>query len=160
MRMTDNLPGILYVRTFGGFSVTYNGKIIAGGSKASDSQMDNLLMILLHHRQTGAARDRIEEILFGDREISNVHHALQSVIYNTKKKLGRMGIPDADTCIRQEKSIFYWSSSVPVIEDSEEFIKIFGEAYETDDTDERLALLSEAVHWYSGEFLPVQTAVT
>ena len=43
MRMTETEPNILYVRMLGGFSVRWNGKLIAGGSKASDSQLTCLL---------------------------------------------------------------------------------------------------------------------
>ena len=45
MRMTEKEPNILYVRMLGGFSVRWNGKLIAGGSKASDSQLTCLLQI-------------------------------------------------------------------------------------------------------------------
>ena len=93
MRMTDNKPNTLYVRMLGGFSVRWNGKLIAGGSKASDSQLTCLLQILIHNREVGVTRDRLEELLFGDRDMHNVHHALQSVIYNTKKPRGTESLP-------------------------------------------------------------------
>ena len=91
--MNDYKQDVLYVRMLGGFSVTYNGKLIAGGSKASDSQFIDLLSILIHSGKNGVTRDRLEEVLFYERDISNVHHALQSVIYNTKKKLEKAGLP-------------------------------------------------------------------
>ena len=75
MRMTEKEPNVLYVRMLGGFSVRWNGKLIAGGSKAGDSQLTCLLQILMHNRETGVTRDRLEELLFGDRDMSNVHHA-------------------------------------------------------------------------------------
>ena len=87
MRMTDMKENVLYVRMLGGFSVQWNGKLIAGGSKANNSQFAYLLQILIHNRDKGVTRDRLEELLFEDRDMSNIHHALQSVIYNTKKKL-------------------------------------------------------------------------
>ena len=90
MRMSDAEKDVLYVRMLGGFSVSYNGKLIAGGSKAYDSQLSYLLMILIHNRENGVTRDRLEQLLFEDRDISNVHHALQSVIYNTKKRLAKL----------------------------------------------------------------------
>ena len=158
MRMTDHLPDTLYVRMLGGFSVQWNGKLIAGGSKASDSQFTCLLQILLHHRQGGVTRDRLEELLFEDREMSNIHHALQSVIYNTKKKLVRAGLPDINL-IEQHKGVFFWTDALPVVEDTTEFDALCRRAADAADPDERIALYMDACHWYGGEFLPSQTGV-
>ena len=158
MRMTDSRPDVLYVRMLGGFSMRYNGKLIAGGSKASDSQLTSLLQILIHNRGQGVTRDRLEELLFENRDMSNVHHALQSVIYNTKKKLEKAGLPPANY-IEQRKGVFFWTADIPLVEDAAEFVRLCREAEACENRDERLALLEEAVHWYTGEFLPNQTAV-
>ncbi|MBQ6427418.1 MAG: winged helix-turn-helix domain-containing protein, partial [Oscillospiraceae bacterium] len=157
MRMTEKEPNVLYVRMLGGFSVRWNGKLIAGGSKAGDSQLTCLLQILMHNRETGVTRDRLEELLFGDRDMSNVHHALQSVIYNTKKKLEKAGLPP-DNYIIQRKGVFFWTDGIPLQEDATEFERFFHQAEGTGDPEEQLALYQEAVHWYTGEFLPSQTA--
>lgn len=158
MRMTESKPNVLYVRMLGGFSVRWNGKLIAGGSKASESQLTGLLQILIHNRKTGVTRDRLEELLFEDREMSNVHHALQSVIYNTKKKLQKAGLPPLNY-IEQRKGVFFWTDELELVEDAAEFERLFREAQESKDPDEQLALYLEASHWYAGEFLPGQTAV-
>lgn len=158
MRMTDNKPDVLYVRMLGGFSLRYNGKLIAGGSKASESQLSYLLQILIHNREHGVPRDRLEELLFEDREMSNIHHALQSVIYNTKKKLAKSGLPPLNY-IEQRKGVFFWTDQLPIIEDAAEFSRFYREAEATEDRDEKLALYLEAAHWYDGEFLPNQAAV-
>ena len=158
MRMTDNLPDTLYVRMLGGFSVRWNGKLIAGGSKANESQIAYLLQILIHNRKTGVTRDRLEELLFEDRDMSNVHHALQSVIYNTKKKLLNAGLPDLNY-IEQRKGVFFWTDKIDLIEDAAEFDLLCQRAAEADDRDEKIALYLDACHWYSGEFLPNQTGV-
>ena len=157
MRMTDNKPNVLYVRMLGGFSVLWNGKLIACGSKASESQLTCLLQILIHNRDAGVTRDRLEELLFGDRDMHNVHHALQSVIYNTKKKLEKAGLPPENYII-QRSGVFFWTDKIPLVEDAREFERLFNEAGAEDDPDERLELYQEAVHWYAGEFLPNQTA--
>ncbi len=158
MRMTESKPDVLYVRMLGGFSMRWNETLIAGGSKSSESQFIYLLQILIHNRESGVSRDRLEELLFEDRELNNPHHALQSIIYNTKKKLERAGLPASD-CIEQRKGIFYWTGEFPLVEDAAEFDRLCRQAQETQDPDERLALYLEACHWYSGEFLPMQTGV-
>ena len=157
MRMSEK-ENVLYVRMLGGFSVRWNGKLVAGGSKASESQLTSLLQILIHNRRRGVTRDRLEELLFEDRDMSNVHHALQSVIYNTKKKLEKAGLPKVNY-IEQRKGVFFWTDQIPLQEDAAEFERFFLEAQTAEDQDEKLALLMEAIHWYSGEFLPMQTAV-
>ena len=112
--MTESKPDVLYVRMLGGFSVRWNGKLIAGGSKASDSQYTSLLQIQIHNREHGVTRDRLEELLFEDRDMSNVHHALQSVIYNSKKKLEKAGLPAAN-CIEQRKEVFFWTNEIELV---------------------------------------------
>lgn len=157
MRIAQTESDTLYVRMLGGFSVIWNGKLVAGGSKAGDSQMGQLLQILIHDREHGVARDRLEELLFGDRDMSNVHHALQSVIYNTKKKLTEAGIP-TENLIEQQKGVFFWSPEFRTVEDAAEFERQVTEAGQAEDRDEKLAMLMDAAHMYGGEFLPSQTS--
>ncbi len=154
MKEQDN---VLYARMLGSFSLRWNGQLVAGGSKANDSQSAYLLQILIHEGQTGVSRDKLEELLFGDRDMSNIHHALQSVIYNTKKKLLKAGIP-AENCIEQQKGVFRWSGDIPTVEDAAYFESLYRQAQETKDLDERLALYLEACYAYGGEFLSMQTA--
>ncbi len=158
MRMTDQEPDVLYVRTLGGFSVQWNGKLIVGGSRASDSQSAYLLQILIHNRKMGVTRDKLEELLFEGRDMSNVHHALQSVIYNTKKKLESAGLPPGNY-VEQKKGVFCWTDKIRVIEDASLFRETFEEAENAENRDEKLALYLEAFYCYGGEFLPSQTAV-
>ena len=158
MRIAQTSADTLYVRMLGGFSMLWNGSLIAGGSKANDSQMTDLLQILIHDREHGVTRDRLEELLFGDRDMSNVHHALQSVIYNTKKKLAKAGLPDVNY-IEQRRGVFFWTDEIPLVEDAFEFEQTFVAAERSEDPDERLALYMDAAHLYAGEFLPSQTAV-
>ena len=158
MRMTENRENVLYVRMLGGFSVTWNGKLIAGGSKANGSQFAYLLQILIHNRDKGVTRDRLEELLFEDRDMSNIHHALQSVIYNAKKRLQQAGLPPVNY-IEQKSGVFFWTKEIPLVEDATGFEECFREAQKAEAEDERIALYIDACHWYSGEFLPMQAAV-
>lgn len=156
--MTQTQPDVLYVRTFGGFSVQWNGQLIAGGSKANGSQFAYLLQIMIHNRDKGVTRDRLEELLFEDREMSNIHHALQSVIYNAKKRLEQAGLPQVNY-FEQRKGVFFWTSEIPLVEDASCFEDLCRQAQSAEDENERIALYMEACHWYSGEFLPMQASV-
>ena len=82
---------ILQVKTFGSFSMIYDGKSLFG-RKVGETQFASMMQMLIHERKKGVSRDRLEQELFGEREVENVHHALQSVIYNAKKRLEKAGM--------------------------------------------------------------------
>ena len=146
----------LLVKMLGGFSMSYNGKMIAGSSKSSISQNNALLQILIHSREKGVTRDRLEELLFGDREVDNAHHSLRSVIYNAKKYLEKAGLPKVNYII-SDKDVFYWTDEIEVEEDAYEFEKLHREAEQETDPARRLDCYLKACYHYDGDFLPMQT---
>nr|WP_289767093.1 BTAD domain-containing putative transcriptional regulator [uncultured Acetatifactor sp.] len=148
----------LHVQMFGGFSLSWEGKLVAGSMKSSESQFNYLMQLLLHHRQEGVSRDTLERILFGDRDIQDIHHAARSVIYNAKRKLRAAGLPDVNY-IEQRKGICYWNPQVPVKEDAAEFERLYRQAEGAEDRQEKIRLYMEACRLYTGEFLPQQTGV-
>lgn len=152
---TEMREGVMYVKMLGGFSITYNGKVIVGSSKSSISQNNSLLQILIHSREKGVTRDSLEEFLFADREVDNAHHSLRSVIYNAKKIFEKAGLPKINYII-SEKNVFYWTDQIEVEEDALEFEKAYLQAKQCKDEEERLQLYLKAVFQYSGEFLPMQ----
>ena len=147
----------LHVKMFGGFDMTYLGKTLLG-KKSGESQFVYMMQILLHNRENGISREVLEEVLFGDRDIENVHHAMQSVVYNAKKKLEKMGLPKVNY-IRLEKGNFYWTEEIPVVEDAREFDILFQKAEDAVDVGEKLTLYWDACHKYTGEFLSMQAGV-
>ena len=158
--MTTGKPydNILYVKMFGSFSMTWNGTSITGSSKSSESQFMWLLQMILHHREDGISRDQLEKVLFGDRELNNVHHAMRSVIYNAKKRLKAAGLPDVNY-IERVKDIYYWTKEIPVVEDASEFSRLYQEAEQTEEPYLKQELYLDACHCYSGEFLSNQIGV-
>ena len=148
----------LQVQMLGGFSLSWGGKLVAGSTKSSESQFNYLMQLLLHHRREGVSRDMLERVLFEDRDIQDIHHAARSVIYNAKRKLRAAGLPDVNY-IEQRKGICYWNPQVPVKEDAAEFERLYRQAEEATDREEKVKLYMEACHLYTGEFLPQQTGV-
>lgn len=146
---------ILYVRMLGGFSVTWQGKQIAGGVKGRESQSIYLLQCLIHNREKGVSRSQLEELLFGERDISDIHHAMRSVLYNTRKKLREAGLPDIEY-ICQKNGIYYWNSDIPVREDAREFESLYEQARVAEEPVKQLECLLAACDYYTGEFLPRQ----
>lgn len=155
--MKDEAADSLHVKTFGNFSVTWNRMQVIGGEKGRESQMVYLLQFLLHNSREGVSKSQLEEILFGDRELSDIRHAMRTVLYNTKKKLRESGLPDVDY-IRQEKGIYYWTKELPVTEDARQFEDCYKHAEDAADPEQKLEFLLSACRIYQGEFLPRQTA--
>ncbi len=148
----------LYVQMFGGFSLSYEGKLITGGVKSRESQFVYLMQILLHERVDGVSRDRLEAVLFEDRDIGDIHHATRSVIYNAKKKLRNAGLQEANYIV-QKDVVYYWTDEVPVVEDAREFERLYLEAEETQDLKGRLKRYLDACYCYKGEFLPAHAGI-
>ncbi len=164
--MEDLKKNILIVTTFGGFSMTYNGKSIEG-RKNGNSQFASLMQMLIHYKNKGVKREQLEEVLFGDRDVDDVHHALQSVIYNAKVKLKNSGLPKDINYIEIVEGVVYWTKDVPVWEDATEFDKLYRQVDDLDkklaekpedrtdaDIQEELKLLDQVIMLYKGEFLP------
>lgn len=157
--MEETIKGkkVLKIKMFGNFSMMYGDTSLLG-KKVSETQFSYLMQILLHNRNTGVSREHLEEMLFGDRDIKNVHHTMQSVIYNAKNKLKKAGLPDVNY-IRLEKGVFYWTDEIPVVEDATEFEELCKAAEEAEDVDTKLQLLLDACHCYTGDFLSMYVGV-
>ena len=141
----------LKVRLLGGFSAVYNGKDITD-SKHSVSQFTMLMQLLLYYRTTGVSRSLMKEVLFSDRDIDDVQHAMRNIIYNAKKRLKASGLPDVDY-ITVENGTYFWTDKIHTVTDTDEIERLYELAMEEDDEDEKLAFLSQAIHEYGGEFL-------
>lgn len=149
---------VLNVRMFGGFALDWNGKAVTGNTKSGESQFAYLLQLVLHYREKGVSRELLEGVLFGERDIDDIHHATRSVIYNANRKLKGIGIPEAH-CIQQRKGVCHWTDRVAVREDASEFERLYREAGESADRGRKLQLYLDACHCYRGEFLPAQTGL-
>lgn len=153
----DQRENTLSVRMFGGFSLVWQGRQFMGGARDQGSQGACLLQLLLHRRKEGVSRDQLERVLFGDREVDDIRHALRSVIYNTKKKLKAAGLPES-VYIRQENDVFHWTEEIPVDEDTERFETLLLKAGQAE-PEKRLEYLLAAGDCYKGEFLPQQAGM-
>lgn len=91
-------------------------------------------------------------MLFGDRDVEDRRHAFRSVLYNAKKRLEKGGCPKVDYII-QKNGMLYWTEEIPVSEDAEEFEELCREAKRSKNKEERLQILLNACHTYTGEFL-------
>lgn len=148
--MTEE-KNVLCVKMLGNFSLSFQGQSLLG-TKSSNTQFAYLMQLLLHKRGQGVGREILEETLFGDRDVENTHRALRSVIYNAKKRLEELGLPEADYIVRRDGMLF-WTEEIPVWEDAAAFEQLYLEARRESEEERKLQLLLDACHCYTGEFL-------
>jgi len=141
----------LVVKMLGGFSMSYAGAEIIDGRQAG-SQFCGLMEAVLYCHRTGAERAVIKEILFEDREVDDIQHAIRNVIYNAKRRLAAAGLP-GENLIEVRKGIYYWTDKVPLELDTEQMEDLSGEAAAETDPARQLDLLLRAVRLYRGPFL-------
>lgn len=148
---------VLYVRMFGGFSLEWNGEPIAR-EKARESQFSYLMQMVLHYRWEGVSKEEVKAVVFEERDLENVNHALRSVIYNARKKLTAAGLPRGNPYIEQRDGRYYWNREIPVVEDAWEMERLAREAEEEKDSLRQLSLYIGACHIYTGDFLSAQNS--
>lgn len=153
---TEMDENTLYVQMFGGFSMTWNGKLLTGGAKSSETQFVYLMQLLLHYRREGVGKELLKKVLFGDREINNIHHSIRNLIYNAKRKLKALGLPDVNY-IEQENGIYRFTDAIRVSADTEVFEQKKAEAEKGGN--DTLECYLDACRCYTGEFLPAQTGM-
>ena len=149
--MTGNENYTINVKTFGGFSIRYKDEELSFGNQ-SESQMVQLLQLLLHYRKQGLSRDLAKAALFGDRDVDDVSHSIRNIIYNLRKKLRALGLPESQYVVKRG-GVYFWCDDIQVIEDSAEFEEAFDKAMECEDVEQKIELLTDACYMYSGRFL-------
>lgn len=146
---------VLYVKTFGEFSIWFNGKLICTDSKRRDSYFNKIMQILLHFRKEGIGRTQLMDILFEDADILDTSHMLRSIMYNARQKLKKAGLPDVNY-FEQRDGTFFWNNEIDVVEDASEFAKYYEIAESENDPDLKLRYCMDACYKYNGEFIPAQ----
>ena len=115
--MSEELKNVLYVRMLDGFSVKYNGVELID-QRQLRSQFCRLMELILFFHETGVNREVLKEALFEDREIEDVQHAIRNIVYNAKKRLKNLGLPDVNY-IDVKRGVYNWTKEIPVVLDTE-----------------------------------------
>lgn len=167
------------VQMFGNFRMDYNGAPFVAEKMHKESQFNRMMQALIHYSDCGVAKDKLEEIVIGERDIDAPHTALRVIVYKTKQKLAQLGLPGKNL-VYLEGGIYYWTPDIEIEEDAAEFEKLYNEACalekqmphepESAETvcDERikeiednmLELYIKALYLYKGEFLAAYTGET
>ncbi|MBR3124144.1 MAG: hypothetical protein IKF42_01750 [Mogibacterium sp.] len=149
--MNSNEDYTINVKTFGGFSIRYKDSELSFGNQ-SESQMVQLLQLLLHFRRQGLSRDLAKAALFGDRDVDDVSHSIRNIIYNLRKRLRALGLPDSQYVVKK-KGVYFWCDDIKVIEDAAEFETAFDDAMNCEDNEQKIDMLTDACYMYAGRFL-------
>lgn len=143
---------------FGKFNIVYNGTPLVGEKAHKESQFNRLVLALLYAWPNGVNKDELETFVIGENEMSEEHTALRIIIYKTKKKLVKLGLPDINL-IYQEKGMVYWCREIPVIADCRQMEAYYAQAEalkstsNKEDTEKSMLLYMDAAYLYKGEFL-------
>ena len=81
------------VQMFGNFRMDYNGAPFVAEKMHKESQFNRMMQALIHYSDCGIAKDKLEEIVIGERDIDAPHTALRVIVYKTKQKLAQLGLP-------------------------------------------------------------------
>lgn len=149
--MEDKKQGVLYVRMLDGFSVMYNGVELID-QRQLRSQFCRLMELILFFHETGVKREMLKEALFEDREIEDVQHAIRNIVYNARRRLKNLGLPDVNY-IDVKRGVYYWTEEIPVVLDTEVMMAKKEAAQQAESPEEKLELYREAVDLYRGDFL-------
>ena len=122
---------VLSVRMLGGFSMVWNGVELIDGRQAG-SQFCALMQTVLFYHDKGAARAVLKEMLFEDREVDDVSHAIRNVIYNARKRLKLLGMPEANY-LEVRRGIYYWTDEVALKLDTDEMERLYLAAKQEED---------------------------
>jgi DNA-binding transcriptional MerR regulator len=129
-----DIENVLIVKTLGSFEVTWNGRHVCSGTKARDSQTTRLLQIILHFRDIGVERNKLEELLLDESNTEDQAHMFRNIIYYAKKRLQTAGVPGNEMIV-YKNGRYYWNEAIPVYEDATEFEKLSEQAFEEEDNE-------------------------
>lgn len=115
------------VQMFGNFRMDYNGAPFVAEKMHKESQFNRLMQAMMHNSDCGIAKDKLEEIVIGERDIDAPHTALRVIVYKTKQKLAQLGLPGKNL-IYLEGGIYYWTPDIEIEEDAAEFENLYNEA--------------------------------
>lgn len=141
----------LILNMFGGYILKYGDQTITLG-RCTTAKSVQLLQILLLYRETGIEKEKLAQLLYDWKNVTDANNSLNSLIYRLKNQLIAAGLPKEEYIVTRG-GICRWCSEIPVWVDTVEFEKS-ANAAETAVGMEKRRLLEMAVKLYKGELLP------
>lgn len=72
------------VQMFGNFRMDYNGAPFVAEKMHKESQFNRMMQALIHYSDCGIAKDKLEEIVIGERDIDAPHAEYIKLYHNVK----------------------------------------------------------------------------
>ena len=143
---------MLKVRMLGQEEITYGDHPILSGKNKITKSME-LLLLLLHRKETGIARSRLADALYGVEEVADAGNSLRVTSHRLRKLLLDAGMPEEDFITIRE-GVYRWSSREEMDVDVWKFRELIEGAEKETDEVRKAELLKAACQMYRGEFLP------
>lgn len=148
----------LYVKTLGGFSLTYtppDGREREIGERDSGSwrQWAFLQYLCVCHRRS-VPQEEIVDILWSDADINDPANTLKTLLHRARQTLERLGFPDGKKTLLYRRGVYSWDPELTILVDTEEFDDLRARFDAGRGTEEGLAAARKALALYEGDFLP------
>ena len=148
---------VISAHMFGNFRMEYDGKPLGAERMHKDGQFVRMMHMILYYGQEGISKDKLEEYVVGEMEMSEPHTALRVIVYKVKKKLEQLGVQGKDV-IYLNKGMYYLTDDIEVKSDVKEFIEIYDQIRMLDNSPDKnsaefIGLCREAILLYKGDFL-------
>lgn len=148
----------LYVKTLGGFSLTYtppDGREREIGERDSGSwrQWAFLQYLCVCHRRS-VPQEEIVDILWSDADVNDPANTLKTLLHRARQTLERLGFPDGKKALLYRRGVYSWDPELTILVDTEEFDDLRARFDAGRGTEEGLAAARKALALYEGDFLP------
>ena len=147
MSGTDRLE----VTMFGQFTFSKNDKMLFGLSNKL-TQNEKLIAVLICFGKEGVPTSFFRDEILCDQNVNDITHSLQSIIYNTKKRLTK-DLELQDVPFYYEKQKYYWNVDLDMKVDVLEFEECLRKASAANSPPERYEQYLKACYLYKGDFL-------
>ena len=117
----------------------------------------SLLSFLICHRDHPVSQYKLIEQLWGDHtDIANPENTLRILLHRTRSQLDQLYEGAGRECILRKDGSYCWNPEIPVTVDYERFEKLCQK--QSQEPEDRLKDLLEALRLYQGEFLARQSS--
>ena len=146
----------IQIRMLGEFSLRAGDNTISDADNRS-KKVWLLLAYLICHRGKAISQRKLIELLWGDDPASsNPENALRITFHRARTMLGKLWPNAGRELIVHRENGYTWNDQFPVTLDCDRFDQLC--QIKTEDEEERLAALLEALELYRGDFLERQSS--
>lgn len=145
----------IQVRTFGEFSMTYNGNTVNDQDNRSKKSWTIIEYLVTNHTRS-ITQSQLIELLWTEDNIGDApENALKTCLHRARDVLTKLDYPGASKMILHKRGTFSWNGDIPLETDFDLFEHCCTVAGDKEYSDEvRIENYKKALELYSGDFLP------